>query len=97
MEAITQNKKLLITILKALNPYRDLAEWFLVIVENIDDENIINGILTEIQNWIKFIKSKKEREKIKKEIKETYKKNDEKAEEDKEKADKFLNDFINNI
>ena len=30
-------------------------------------------------------------------MKETYKKNNEKAEQDKEKADKFLNDFINNI
>ena len=52
METITQNKKLLINVLKALNPYRDIAEWFLVIVEYIDDENIINDILAEIQNWI---------------------------------------------
>lgn len=97
METITQNKKLLINVLKALNPYRDIAEWFLVIVEYIDDENIINDILAEIQNWIKYIKSKKKREKIKKEIKETYEKNDERAKQDRENADKILNNFINNI
>jgi small-conductance mechanosensitive channel len=97
MEKFKENKELLIKILKAINPYRNLAEWFLTIVENSNDENLINTILIEIQNWIKSIKSQRNREKIEKEIKEIYEENNIKTKEDKENADKFLDNFIKNI
>ena len=97
METKKQKKELLINILKAIDSHRDLAEWLLIIIQEIDDEFIIDNILLWIQNWIKSIKSKREKEKIKKEIKQIYKKNDDKIKQDKESADKFLEDFINNI
>lgn len=97
MEKLKENKELLIKILKAISPYRNLAEWFLTIIKNSNDENLINTILIEIQNWIKSIKSQRNREKIKKEIKEIYKGNDIKTKEDKENADKILDNFIKNL
>lgn len=97
METKEQKKELLINILKALDSYRDLAEWLLTIIQDVDDYNLIDNILIEIQNWIKSIKSKREREKIKKEIKQIYKENENKTKQDKKNAEKFLEDFINNI
>ena len=92
-----KKKELLVNILKAIDSYRDLAEWFLTIVENTKDDNLINNILIEIQNWIKLIKSQEKRENIKKEINKIYEKNNNKTEQDKEKAEEFLENFINNI
>lgn len=97
MVAKEQKKELLVNILKAIDSYRDLAEWFLTIVENTKDDNLINNILIEIQNWIKLIKSQRKRENIKKEINKIYEKNNNKTEQDKEKAEEFLENFINNI
>lgn len=97
MVAKEQKKELLVNILKAIDSYRDLAEWFLTIVENTKDDNLINNILIEIQNWIKLIKSQEKRENIKKEINKIYEKNNNKTEQDKEKAEEFLENFINNI
>lgn len=96
METKEQKKELLISILNVINSHRDLAEWLLIIIQEIDDEFIIDNILLWIQNWVKSIKSKREKEKIKKEIKQIYKKNDNKTKQDKENAEKFLEDFINN-
>ena len=90
-------KNLLINILKAIDWYRDLAGWFLTIIQNTNDENLINNTLTEIQNWIKSIKSQRNKEKIKNKITEIYKENDKKLKEDKQNAEKFLDDFIKNI
>ena len=92
-----QKKQLLINILEAINPYRDLAEWLLILIQSIDEEFIIDGLLNRIQTWIKVIKSTREREKIKNEIKEVYIKNNSKEQQDKNNAEKVLEDFINNI
>ena len=92
-----EKKGLLIKILKALEPYRDFAEWLLVIIRSVDDEAFIDSILLEIQKWIKSIKSNKKREKIKKELKQINKKNDKQTKQDKKDADRILEDFINNI
>lgn len=92
-----QKKQLLINILEAINPYRDLAEWLLILIKSIDEEFIIDSLLSRIQTWIKVIKSTREREKIKNEIKEVYVKNNTKIQQDKNNAEKVLEDFINNI
>lgn len=92
-----QKKQLLINILEAINPYRDLAEWLLILIKSIDEEFIIDSLLSRIQTWIKVIKSAREREKIKNEIKEVYVKNNTKIQQDKNNAEKVLEDFINNI
>lgn len=87
-------KQLLINILNTINPYWDLAEWFLTIVQNTDDDSLIKYLLIEIQDWIKSIKSKKSKEEIKRKIKKISEENNKK---DKEEADKMLEDFIKSI
>lgn len=90
-------KQLLINILNTINPYRDLAEWFLTIVQNTDDDNLIKYLLIEIQNWIKSIKSKRSKDEIKRKIKKISDENNKKNKKDKEEADKILEDFIKSI
>ena len=90
-------KQLLIDMLNAIDPYWDLAGWFLTIVQNTEDDNLIKYLLIEIQNWIKSIKSERIRENIKRKIKEMTEENDEKDKQDKEDADKFLDNFIKSI
>ena len=90
-------KESLKIILTALIPYRNLAEWFLTIIKQTDDEELENQILSMISKWIKSINSKKDRLKIKKKIKEIQNKSDYENKKDKEEADKILNDFINDI
>ena len=43
-KALKKNKDALIIILKTLIPYWDLAEWFLEIVQNTEDEDLNNKI-----------------------------------------------------
>ena len=90
-------KQLLIDILNTIDPYWDLAGWFLTIVQNTEDDNLIKFLLIEIQNWIKTIKSERTRENIKRKIKEMAEENDRKDKQDKEDADEFLNNFIKSI
>ena len=90
-------KESLKTILKALIPYWNLAEWFLTIVEQTNDKELENQILSMIYKWVKSITSEKDRTKIKNKINEMQKKNDFENQKDQEEADKILDDFINNI
>lgn len=97
MVKTTPKKESLKTILTALIPYWNLAEWFLTIVKETDDEELENQILSMIYKWIKSITSQKDRAKIKKKINEIQKKNDFENQKDQEEADKILDEFINNI
>lgn len=85
------------TILTALVPYRNLAEAFLTIIEKTNDKELENQILLSISQWIKSIKSNRDRAKIKNKIKELQKKSNYETEKDREEADQILNDFINNM
>lgn len=90
-------KESLKTILTALIPYRNLAEWFLTIINETDDKELENEILSMINKWVKSITSERDRAKIKNKINEIQKKNDFENQKDKEEADKILDDFISNI
>lgn len=85
------------TILTALIPYWNLAEWFLAIIEETDDEELEKQILSMIYKWVKSITSDKDRMKIKKMINQMQKKCDSESKKDQEEADKILDDFINNM
>ena len=85
------------TILTALIPYWNLAEWFLAIVEGTDDEELEKQILSMIYKWVKSITSNKDRMEIKKMINQMQKKYDFESKKDQEEADKILDDFINNM
>ena len=92
-----EKKALLIEILKQLEWHRDLAPWFLVIVEKTWNEKIIDELLKLIQMWIKSIKDKRVRTKLVNRVKELQKKWDLDQEKSCEESDSLLDDFINNI
>ena len=90
-------KQLLIDILEALEPHWDLAGWFLTIAQNTNDDNLINYLLLEVQNWVKSIASKRSRDEIKRKLKKIKENDDKINKKDKEEADKMLEDFIKSI
>ncbi len=92
-----QKKQLLIDILKQLEWHRDLAPWFLVVVEKTWNNEIIDTLLNLIQMWIKSIKDKRIRSKLVNRVKELQKKWDLDQENSSKEADSLLDDFINNI
>jgi len=92
-----EKKAILTDILKQLEWLRDLAPWFLVIVEKTWNEKIINDLLKLIQTWIKSIKDKRVRTKLVNRVKELQKKWDLDQEKCGKESDNLLNDFINNI
>ncbi len=97
MSKKTPRKESLKNILTALIPYRNLAEWFLTIIEESNDKQLENQILSIIYKWVKSIKSEKDRIAIKNKFKELQNKNNYEDEKDKKEADKIMNDFINNL
>ena len=89
--------EILKTILEQLIPYWDLAEWFLLLLnEEWNDElkeKLYQNILTEIRN----IKSKVQQQKIKTALKKLKERSEYSIKGDEEDAVNILNDFINNI
>ena len=67
---LLERKQILQKILKALVPYRDMANDFLVILEecNDEDEELINKLYLDITENIKIINSKDQIQKISKEL-----------------------------
>ena len=90
-------KQLLIEILKQLKWHRDLAIWFLIIVEKTEDEKLIDELFKIIQKWIKSIKDNRIRTKLINRVKELQKKWDLDQENNSEEAEDLLDDFINDI
>lgn len=88
-----QKKETLKKILEALIPYRDLAEWFLLLTEKTKDEELINALYELICNQIKSIKDENKRKSINKALKQIK----EKEEEENEGNNEYLENLINNI
>lgn len=84
-------------ILEALIPYRDMAEWFLLILqEEWNDElkeNLYKIIIEEIRN----INSKTQQENIKNTLQKLKKESEQTTRADEEDAENMLDDFISNI
>ena len=90
-------KDAIIIILQALKPYRDMAEWFLEIIQTTNNIELETNLINAIYQKVKSIKSKKEIKNIKKNISETHNKYNYKEKQDRKDAEKLLDDFINNI
>lgn len=94
---ITQKKQALQNILEALIPYWDMAEWFLLILQeewnNELKENLYENIIEEIKN----INSETQQENIKNALQKLKEKSEQTTKADEEDAEKMLDDFINNI
>ena len=88
-----QKKETLKKILEALVPYRELAQWFLLLLKEDWNDEIKENLYQIIINEIRQIKDENKIKKIKKSLKII------KEKELKEKIveDKYLNDLINNI
>jgi Na+-translocating ferredoxin:NAD+ oxidoreductase RnfG subunit len=60
----TSRKQTLITILQHLVGYRDLAEGFLILVQQSDNETFINELYNFIKKQIKAIKDQQQKKLI---------------------------------
>lgn len=88
-----EKKKTLQKILEALVPYWDMAEWFLLIIKENNNEKLIDTLFETITKEIKSIINKKNRKDIKKALENIkYKEQKEKKEENK-----YLDSLLNNI
>ena len=91
----TTKKETLIKVLESLVPYWSMAEWFLTIVKNNEDNRLNDALYEMITKEIKEIKVINDKAKINN-IKEKLKKIKEK--EGKEtKEYKYLEDLIDNL
>ena len=86
-------KQLLEKILKALKPYRELAEWFLILIDETEDKELIDSLYEMINNQIKGIKDENKRKNINK----TLKKLREKESNENSKNSEYLENLIKNI
>ena len=85
-----KKKQLLIEILKELEWQRDLASWFLVIIEKTWNEELIDKLLKIIQKWIKTIKDNRIRTKLINRIKKLQSRWDKDQENSTDEANKIL-------
>jgi len=92
-----EKKQALQNILEAIIPYWDMAEWFLLILQeewnNELKEKLYQNIIKEIRN----INSKTQQENIKNALQKLKEKTEQTTKADEEDAEHMLDDFINNI
>lgn len=92
-----EKKQALQNILEAIIPYWDMAEWFLLILQeewnNELKEKLYQNIIKEIRN----INSKTQQENIKNALQKLKEKTEQTTKADEEYAEHMLDDFINNI
>ena len=86
-------KQALQKILEALIPYREMAEWFLLIIKENNNEKIIDTLFETITKEIKSIINENNRKDIKKAL-ENIK---DKEQKEKKEENKYLDSLLNNI
>lgn len=92
-----QKKQILQKILESLVPYWDLAEWFLLLLQEEWNEELEKNLYQTILKEIKNINSEAKQQNIKNALQKLKEKSNTIIKIDEEEADKMLNDFINNI
>lgn len=90
-------KQALQRILEALIPYWDLAEWFLLLLNEEWNDELIEKLYQQILSEIMKITSEEQQEKIKTALQRLREKSDATTKSDEEDAEQMLNDFIDNI
>ena len=93
----SQKKEILQKILEALIPYRNMAEWFLLLLNEDWNDDLKEELYQEILKQIKEIKSSSQQEKVKKAINQLKEKSEKIIKDDENEAEQILNDFLNNI
>lgn len=92
-----QKKQALEKILEALIPYWDLAEWFLLILNKGNNDELIEKLYQEILKEIRNIDSESQQKQIKTALQKLKEKSEQVCKEDENEAEIMLEDFINNI
>ena len=92
-----EKKQSLKKILEALIPYWEIAEWFLLILNEEWNNELIENLYKKIINEIKNINSKTQQENIKNVLQKLKKKSEQTTKTDKDEAEKMLDNFIDNV
>lgn len=90
-------KQALQRILEALIPYWDLAEGFLLILQEEWNDELIEKLYQQILSEIRKINSEEQQEKIKTALQKLRERSDAVTKSDEQDAEEMLNDFIDNI
>jgi len=88
-----EKKQILQKILEAIVPYWKLAEWFLLILNEEWNDELIEQLHNIIKEEIKNINNEKDRNNIKQALQKIQKKEC----QEKQRDDEYLEDLINNI
>ena len=93
-------KILIINVLEKIKPYWDMAEWFLVVVQQSDNQEILDELWWLIYIWVKTITDEKKKELIKNQllqIKSLRLIEEESSSKDQKDADTILDGLLNDI
>ena len=90
-------KQALQKILEALIPYREMAEWFLLILKEEWNDELKEKLYKIIIQEIKNINSKTQQENIKNALQKLKEKSEQITKADEDEADQMLDDFISSI
>ena len=93
-------KILIINLLEKIKPYWDMAEWFLVVVQQSDNQDILDELWGFVYTWIKTITDEKKKELIKNQliqIKSLRLTEEESSSKDQKDADTILDGLLNDI
>ena len=93
----TKKRQTLQKILEALIPYRDMAEWFLLILQEEWNEKLIEKLYQEILSEIRKINSENQQKNIETALQNLREKSGLITKADEDEAEQILNDFIDNI
>jgi predicted component of type VI protein secretion system len=90
-------KQALQKILEALIPYREMAEWFLLILKEEWNDELKEKLYQNIIKEIRNINSKTQQGNIKNALQKLKEKTEQTTKADEDEAEKMLDDFINEI
>lgn len=96
----TPDKQIVLVILEQLKPYWDMAEWFLVVVQQSDNQEILDELWRLICAWVNTITDEKKKEYIKTQllqIKSLRLAEEESSSKDQKDADTILDGLLNDI
>ena len=92
-----EKKKILQKILEALVPYWNLAEWFLLLLQEEWNDELKENLYQKIMKEIRNIKQKDQQENIKTALQKLKEKSETISKAEEKDAEEMLDDFINNI
>lgn len=93
-------KTLIINVLEQLKPYWDMAEWFLVVVQQSDNQEILDELWGLIYTWITTIADANQKNLIKNkllQIQSLRLAEEESSSKDQKDADTILDGLLNDI